>query len=163
MKNTSSPLCAFTLIEILVVMSIIALIALGGTQINFKRLSEKQELDILSNTIIQNIESVRDFSYNGKGMGIPLETPSYWQITFDTSSKGSIDTIYHISSGDISYPSSDWKYNGRETLASLKCEKLDGTSSTVSTPVQLVFTGENIQLIGCPDPYYKKIILEFQR
>jgi Tfp pilus assembly protein FimT len=56
MKNIKQ---AFTLIELLVIIAIIMITVLWLSNLNFKSAQDRQQLEILSNTIISQIETVR--------------------------------------------------------------------------------------------------------
>lgn len=64
---------AFTLVEILVVISLIILIVLWINSINFNKLSNEQEAEIFSNKIVSIIEELRDDSITWK-----WKTSSTW-------------------------------------------------------------------------------------
>lgn len=59
---------AFTILELVVIIALISLIALWMSKINFNRLSNEQESEILANKIISIIEEARDNSITWKGV-----------------------------------------------------------------------------------------------
>jgi len=73
---------AFTLIELMVWISILWILAFWATSINLDRLSSKQELEIFTNNITTNFESVRNYSLSWKWIWINLDVPSKWKIDY---------------------------------------------------------------------------------
>ncbi len=57
---------AFTLIELMVVISILAILIIGASNINFNRINKDQELDLFVNKIITDIETLRNDELMGR-------------------------------------------------------------------------------------------------
>lgn len=66
MRHSNSS--AFTLAEILVIMVIIAIIALWSSTLNFNKMSQKQQLDIEMQKIVNIIEETRNNALLGKSI-----------------------------------------------------------------------------------------------
>lgn len=152
---------AFTLTEIIVWISIISIITLWVTQVDFNRLSQRQKISIESTKIINTIEAIRDFALSGKWVGNPLVTPSSWTLDISTNGSGTLLASYNTGS-IVAFPQYDWKSDTKIYIKSIVCEKLNGVNAPLSGTGTLTFTGENISLTGCPDIYYKKLILELE-
>lgn len=102
---------AFTLIEILVWIAIIALILIWSTQLNFNYSNNKQKLEIFTNSVISEIERVRNNSLVWKWIDSDLTLPEKWKIDFvswEWWDKWSITTSYTLSTEEIPLDS-DWE------------------------------------------------------
>ena len=73
---------AFSLIELLVAISVIWLLALWTTSIDFNRLNNNQKIEIFTNKIKTNIESVRNKALSWKWIWTDLTVPQKWSIDF---------------------------------------------------------------------------------
>ncbi len=73
---------AFTLIELMVAISVISILALWVTQIDFNRLNNKQKTEFFTNTIKSNIENVRNKALLGKWIWADLVVPKEWVMDF---------------------------------------------------------------------------------
>ena len=76
---------AFTLIELMVVISIIAILILGSNFLNFRNTSNKQELDIKAIRIASQIEEIRNNSLLWKWIWTNLVVPTKYRIDFSNS------------------------------------------------------------------------------
>jgi prepilin-type N-terminal cleavage/methylation domain-containing protein len=59
-KNNYKLTTAFTLIELMITIAIIAIIILSLNNIDFNKMSSNQRLDMFTNSIITNIENIRN-------------------------------------------------------------------------------------------------------
>lgn len=115
----------FTLIEILTVIAIISIISIWVSNINFNRLSEKQELDIFLNKIINNYEDIRNNSLLWKWIWNSLEVPEKWKIDFSNTWDWKIISYYY------SWWLWDWieykdnKFEEYYKINKIECSKLD--------------------------------------
>lgn len=73
---------AFTLIELLVWISIITMIIMWATSIDYNRLSQKQKLEIFTNNIKANFETIRNSSLSWKWIWLDLDIPKKWKIEY---------------------------------------------------------------------------------
>lgn len=78
--NKQKTIKAFTLIELIVWIAIVSIMMLWISQIDFNRLSLKQELEILTNNIKSNHELVRNNSLSWKWVWLDLIVPDWWKI-----------------------------------------------------------------------------------
>lgn len=79
---------AFSLIELVVVIGLITFIALTATSLNFQWLSDKQKLEIFSNRIITQIETIRNDALVWKNLydttkKIWFEDIEQWEIAIN--------------------------------------------------------------------------------
>ncbi|MCD5374911.1 prepilin-type N-terminal cleavage/methylation domain-containing protein [Candidatus Gracilibacteria bacterium] len=151
-----TPTLGFTLMEILVVISILGILAIGIAQVDFSRLSQNQRIQIEATKILNIVEEVRNNALIGRGVGVDLNTPDSWSVVFENdSSSGSVTSYYH--SGSTSFTGSVWKSPIPFLISSLECRQLDETVDTSSGPFTLVFTGSVGGITGCSDSSYKKL------
>lgn len=150
---------AFTLIEILVWISVISIVTLTATQIDFRRLSQKQNLAITTTEIITKIENIRNYALTGKWVWNPLTTPHSWTLEISTQGSGSIFALYSTWS-IVAFPEWHWNSGKKGFIKNIYCEKLDGTSTPLAGTGTLSFVWDTINLSGCPDSYYRKLLLE---
>lgn len=87
---------AFTLIELLVAITIITILALWATSLDFNRLSNKQKLEIFTNSIKTNYESIRNNALEWKWIWTNLDIPKKWKMDFSTSNSWTVVTSYSI-------------------------------------------------------------------
>jgi len=153
-KNT---LLAYTVIELLVVIAIIGIIAIWATQLDFNRLSQKQQVSIEAVKIINIIEEVRNNALTGKWIWVSLETPDAWKIDISQSASGTITSSYTLDNGSswTTYSFWSWQAPFPQEIISMECNKLDGSIQAISTPVSISFTWSVWSLSGCSDNNYK--------
>lgn len=85
---------AFTIIELLIAITVITIVTLGWSNIQFRSISNKQSLEISTNKIISEIERIRNNSLIWKGIWINIDVPKMWRIDFSTSWSWAIKTNY---------------------------------------------------------------------
>jgi len=150
-------LLAYTLMELLVVITIIGIIAIWTTQLDFNRLSQKQQVSIEAIKIINIIEEVRNNALTWKWIWVTLETPDAWKIDISRSASGTVTSSYTLNDGSSWTPYSFWSWQAPfpQEIESMECYKLDGSSESISTPISISFTGSVWSLSGCSDNNYK--------
>jgi len=149
---------AFTLIELVTAIAIIAIVGISFTRINFARLSSEQKLDIFTNEIITHIETARDFSLTGKGIGGWIVTPDEWIMEITTSWSGRILTTYSWSINGI-YNDLSWATQNGYELKSIRCEKLDSTNEALTSTGTITIRGWDMSLTGCSDNFFRKLLI----
>lgn len=161
MKRSQKHIHGFTLIEMIVVITLIGIFTLGITNIDFSRLSVRQKHEIFTNDIITNIETVRNFAFQGKGIGASLETPDQWSIEISANGNGAILTQYSWGINGIYEPTSFVVPNGYE-ITNLLCTDLERNSvENISGTGTIIFTNTTASLIWC-DPRLKVMELTAQ-
>jgi prepilin-type N-terminal cleavage/methylation domain-containing protein len=154
-KNTS--LWAFTLGELLVVMTIIGILAVWISNTNFSRLSQKQQVSIEAVKIINLIETARDSALIWRWVGVNLLTPESWSIEIDNSaSSGSLVSRYL--SGSLSYTGSTWASPLPFSISNLECRSLNDSLNTASWSFIIRFTWSQWEVTNCND---KKINFDY--
>jgi prepilin-type N-terminal cleavage/methylation domain-containing protein len=150
------PFAAFTLAEILVVITIVGILALWISNMNFSRLSQKQRVNIEATKIINLIEEARNNALIWKWVGTNLITPESWSITVENdSSSGGIISRYL--SWAISHTGSIWNSPFPFSISNLECRTLDDSPDTNSWPFTITFTWSVWWISGCSNNNYKKL------
>lgn len=86
---------AFTLVELLVWITILIIIALSIGNVNFISMSDKQKLESFNNKIISEIESIRNDALIWKWMWNNILAPLSWKIDFSKNGWWSIQSSYY--------------------------------------------------------------------
>lgn len=133
---------AFTLIEILVGISIISIMALGISQMNFSRLSDNQKLDIELSKITSIIEETRNNALIGRWLGTNLVNPDSWNIQIsNNSSSGTINVLYNSWGARVNYKS--YSVQKPFSIIEISCKNVDWNSTGTSSNVLLWYTWAN--------------------
>lgn len=150
---------AFTLTEIIVSITIISIMALWISKLDFSRLSQKQQIDIEVIKIVSIFEEIRNNSFLWRWVGWAM--PSSWEINFSQAANWSINTTYN---GSTSYPQWDWASPALFSILNITCWNLDWSSNGILTAGWiLTFNNGTIDIsgIGCNNTSYRKLIIEY--
>ncbi len=123
--NTSTSKRAFTLIELLVAITIITILALWATNLDFNRLSNKQKLEIFTNNVKTNYESIRNNALEWKWIGNNLDVPQKWKMDFSSSNSWTIVTSYFDWTSWSGSTSVD--FQNKFWITSIKCKDVNWT------------------------------------
>jgi len=119
---------AFTLIELMVVISIIAILILGSNFLSFNNISNKQKLETKAIRISAHFEEIRNNALLWKGIWKDLFVPKKYKIDFSTSWSWIIKNTYlswtiyedyNLFNKEVIF------WNRFETLSSISCLKLN--------------------------------------
>jgi prepilin-type N-terminal cleavage/methylation domain-containing protein len=130
-KKRRSTLSWFTLIEIIIVLGIIALLAVGISNVNWNRLTEKQRSAIFINRVISQVETIRNNALLGKWVWEHNMVPDIWRIDIG---EGGIFVYYSSWATWNNYSSANIIPNQFESISSFDCGQ--GTSSTGSIVIE---------------------------
>lgn len=85
--NTHFSKSAFTVMELLVVITVLIIIVIWATNVNFNTSTNNQRLEIFTNRIISEIETVRtdDLVWRAELEWSDLMIPENWKIEFSTT------------------------------------------------------------------------------
>ena len=109
---------AFTLVELMVWITLIGILIVWTSNIDFNRLNSKQNLEIFTNNLKNNIEKIRNNSLSGKWILSNSYVPEKWKIEYSTSNSWTI-----ISS---TYNWTDWtKYEENNFLNGYNISKIN--------------------------------------
>ena len=124
MKKISNT--AFTLIELMVVIAIIAILILGSNFLSFKNISNKQELETKIIRIVSQIEEIRNNSLLWKWIWTELVVPEKYKIDFSTSWSWVIKAQYFSWSYiDYNFDKEISFSNNFDSISEIKCLELD--------------------------------------
>jgi len=154
----------FTLIEMIVAVTVIWIILASVTTINFSRLSERQKQEIFINTIIWNIETIRNYAFQGKGIWTQLDIPNEWKIEISSASSWTLLTTYSWAVS-WTYKKSSFKVKKWNWIKKIICKKTDWSENDISSGTwTIIFKWDNASLSWwCTDPSEKILQLTLQR
>ncbi len=151
----------FTLVELLVVITLIAILAVWVSNIDYNRLSGKQKLDIFWNQIVSNIETTLNNALLWKWIWDELITPKKWKIEISNSNSWALETFYSSWSSWIHYGLASLNIQNFYSINNIECIKLDWTTTPIPTSTWTIMVEQaNLALSGCTDDTYK--ILRFE-
>lgn len=113
----------FTLTEVLIAITIISIMILWVTSIDYNRLSNKQKNEIFVNNIKTNFETIRNYSLSWKWVWVDLIIPNKWQINFSNTSSWKIETKYY--SGWSLYTYNNLDFIDWREISYIECLSLD--------------------------------------
>lgn len=116
-KNTIK---AFTLIEILVGISIISIILLWVTSIDYNALNNKQKLEIFTNDVKAHFENIRNNALAGKWIGVNLDVPKVRKIEYSLAGSGSIQSYTSID-GSTWTPFNSLRFISDMSITQIRC------------------------------------------
>jgi len=94
---------AFTLIELIVWITIIWILAFAISNMDFNRLSSSQKLDIFAWKIRSTYENIRNNALAGKWIWTNLVIPKYWKLNISKNNSWTITTEAYDNSDNIIY------------------------------------------------------------
>ncbi|MDQ7009837.1 MAG: prepilin-type N-terminal cleavage/methylation domain-containing protein [Candidatus Gracilibacteria bacterium] len=170
MKNFSNK--AFTLIELMVVIAIIAILILGSNFLSFNNISNKQKVETKAIKITNNLEEIRNNALLGRGIGIDLYVPKKYKIDFSTSGSGVMKTEYFSGATSYDYTlfNKDVNFSDKfESISQIKCFDLNNktakntfSGSNIGTGT-IFIEGSNMTLSGSCSSGTKILELEIKR
>jgi len=150
---------AFTLIELIVWISIIWFVSLWITRLYWSNIPDRQRLDIFSNKIVWIIDSVKNYSLVWKWIGIDLITPKYFKIEISTGSY--LKTYYNTWSTDNLFdPLSISNFGEYYNIKNISCKNLDLSNVISTNTVQISYEWSNITLSWCNDNLQKIVDIQ---
>jgi prepilin-type N-terminal cleavage/methylation domain-containing protein len=160
MKNN---LKAFTLVELIVAITIMVLIVLWINNISLNKISEAQKVWIFYNKLKSNIESTINYSLIWKSIDSSLNVPKFWEININSNSLWAWLWTWQIivSYWNASFQTYTWfsvKSPNFYSITNIKCVDLQNNKSN-DNDINLLIENWNIQITNCPNPDEK--IIEF--
>lgn len=137
----------FTLIELMVAITLITILAIGITNIDLSSYSQKQEWEIENNKIISLYETLRNNALFGKWIDTNTTASDAWKLTVQT-------TPYQVSAW-YSQSGSWLKYEGISqkplfTIDTLSCHNIDSSLIEDSpSQIDIIFRADRVSLDGC--------------
>lgn len=157
---------AFTLVEILVIITIIAIIIIWSNSMNFNKWRDREELELLKNSVVSKFETVRNNSMMWKWVWTDLDHPTQVKITFSTWSD-IMKTEYNTWTLTTNWLNDSESYINDTTLvksiSKISCLKIDDTPIiNVSSWVVLIEWDKLTLTWWCNYPLAKKLQLNFK-
>lgn len=150
---------AFTLVEILVVITMIGILAIWLSRINFNRLSDVQKIAIETTKITSIIEEVRNNALIWRWVWVNLITPDNWRVVVRNNGlPGRVTSQYNISGYTTL---STWNAPNPYTIAEIRCKNINGWSSEIATNIQLIFSWNDISINWCSQAKPQIIEIDF--
>ena len=120
---------AFTLIELMVWISILSIIIMGASNIDYNRLSQKQRLEIFTNNIKSEFERIRNNSLAWKWVWVSLNIPETWQVDYSLSNSWTIISKAYSWTNILS--AENILFQNRLHISKIRCLKLDLTENYI--------------------------------
>jgi len=148
--------------EILIAITISAILAIWINSISIIKISESQKAWIFKNKVKNNIETAVNYSLAWKAVEADLWVPKYWKI--EINNYNNWDGIWNVI---VSYWSWTFKTHTGLTIKpnkfywinNITCDNLTWTNKTNESKVYLIIENWNITLSWCTDEDQK--ILNF--
>jgi prepilin-type N-terminal cleavage/methylation domain-containing protein len=142
---------AFTLVELLVWVTIIGIISLWVSSLNFNRLSNKQNLEIFTNSIKTNFETIRNNSLEWKWIWANIDVPNLWKIDYSLNNGGKIISYISNNKWITWINNSSIPLKTGYSIKTIKCWKLGEAESIYSDLTNtwtwsIIFNWINIKL-----------------
>jgi len=149
----------FTLIEVIVGVTLIWIIAFAGSRIDFFTINTKQLIDIELVKIENILSEVRNNALVWKAVSNTAIVPTHWTIDI-SGTGGSITTNYLSWATSTNYQNGNWSAIPNTSIIDLRCEDFNWSNTSSSANIQLWFTGSQIGInSGCPSsPINYKIV-----
>lgn len=154
----------YTLVEIIVVISIIGIVIFAMGNFNFTRLTQKQQTSIENIKIKSIFEEVRNNHTYGRAILSGSLVPLAWNIDVSTAWSGRVISEYLSGSTWVNFQRS-WNTSPPIFLSSVICKNLTGTiSGTLTGTGKITFSGSEINISGtnCSNQNIKVIELQLQ-
>lgn len=155
----------FTLIELMVGITVIGILALGWMKLNFNKISDAQYIRIFTGKIISLYETTRNNMLIGRSINTAGTTPSIWKIEIPIWSGKTLTTSYSTWGVYIDYSLGKYVYKAAEWISKINCYTATWTTigTTTSGTWVILITKDTISFSGtttCDTISTKKIILE---
>ncbi len=154
----------FTLIELIIVMTITAILAIGASRINLSQIAEAQKVWIFLNKINSNITTAINNSLIWKWINANIDTPKFWKININSNWNWNWYWTWNIivSYWSWTFQTASWltiKAPKFYQITNIKCSNLDNTNSTSENNINLYVQNWDITLSWCTNTNAK--ILNF--
>lgn len=139
----------FTLIEILVVISVIIILFLAGSQLDFNRMWSQERIEIFNTKILSHYETIRNNALLGKWIDLAIDVPDKWKIRYSSVWDGGVASQYSINDGTswVNYDEITPMIPDRHSITNLNCYDLNGnTAQNSGTNAEIIFDGNDITL-----------------
>lgn len=158
-KNLSKKVGGFTLIELMVAISLIAIVVIWWYNLDFNRLSWRQRLEIFSNKVISNIETIRNNALLWKWAWINLDIPPEWKIDISSANSWSLSVSFLSWATWYSFPENSLITNRPYQIDNIQCVSLNHTNtwSFLGWTWTIIVSKWDLSLSWCSDSNNKII------
>lgn len=136
---------AFTLVELLIVISITMILVIWASRVNFNFSTDKSRTENFKNKITAQIETARTNDLVWKWIWTDLIVPDSWEIVFSNSWSWEIKT-YTYNPNKTLY--NDMLIEKYYTVQNVECETVDWTTTDTFSSGSIVFKKWNYSLSG---------------
>jgi hypothetical protein len=154
---------AFTLLELLIIITITWIIALWINNMSIGRIADAQKIWIFQNKIRSNIETAINYSLIWKAIDSNMAVPKFWKININSDNNWSWTWSVNVSFWSWTYQSYKWLTiisPNYYSISNIKCRDIKNTSSTnISDNIDLFIENWNVSIPWCPAD---KKVLEFE-
>lgn len=155
----------FTLIEILLVMTISIIFLLSMQNISFFKTKDKENMELFKNNIVTKYETIRNFALTWRGIWINLDTPNSWRIDFSTWANILTTTYLSWTTWNNFNETNFIDNDPKKKILSINCLKIDSstTSNLNISTWSIIFRWDILTLSWwCTDVLAKKIQLIYR-
>ncbi|PID87662.1 hypothetical protein CSB07_00220 [Candidatus Gracilibacteria bacterium] len=150
---TKKGIKAFTLVELMMTITIILIIATNLNTLKLNEINNRQKINIFTNKIITNIETLRNNSLIGRGVDGNLNTPYLTKITLTTSGSGKLIVEYNTGASLPLINNTEYSIIPEKpySIDKIECLKIDDTSDGATSSGIISIIGDKLSLSGCPN------------
>lgn len=156
---------AFTLIELIVWISIIAIISIWISRLYWSNIPDKQRLELFTSKLVSVIDTVKNYALVWKWVWENLETPKYYKVVLTKSwvslSGSTLVTYYNTGLTDVYF--NDMSINPFDKYYNIhwiKCITLAWVWWTNPNNITIWYEWSNITLSWCSNNYEKIVEIE---
>ncbi len=150
----------FTLVELLVVITIVMLLFGAGTQLDFNRIWNSEKIEIFNTKILNHYETIRNNALLGKWIDTSVEVPDSWKIQYSTIAGWSINSQYSTGSW-IDFNEFTPNIPEKHSIENIECFDLNQNNADNNwTQAEIIFDWNDITLAGTCLPSAR--ILQFE-
>ena len=146
----------------MVFISLIALLSIWVSRVNFNSFTNGQKVLILSQKIISRIETVKNYAKNGYGIWVWLTTPDAWRVQL---SQTGIISEYSLDNKNTwnPFPTLSYQFQNWESISLLRCKNtLAWIPEDSATSASLEFSSTGTLISGCNAPNFTELQINAQ-
>ncbi len=138
----------FTLVELLVVITIVMLLFGAGTQLDFNRIWNSERIEIFNTKILNHYETIRNNALLGKWIDTTIEVPDKWKIQYSITGSWVINSQYSTGSW-IDFNEYTPNIPEKHSIKNIACFDLNGNVADNNWPqAEIIFDWNDISLDG---------------
>lgn len=152
----------FTLMELIVVIAIIWVLTIWASRISFNSQIDNQNLEMFTNSIFSNIETIRNNSLLWKWMWTwtTMIYPEKWVVNISKTWSWKIENFYQSWWISYNYKEININFiNDFSKISEIKCRDINWNWYEIINNIDIEFSGKNITLSWCTYPNDKLLEL----